>query len=89
MWWIALILVSGIAVGRLLKTAKKLRYGADKLLTVFVYALLFFLGIEIGSDPMFIGQIKFLGLQGALLAVLTIAGSIASWKIIQFFLHEK
>ncbi|MGB9746975.1 MAG: LysO family transporter [Bacteroidales bacterium] len=89
MWWIALILVAGIITGRLLRSRNRLRPGAEKLLLLFIYALLFFLGSEIGSDPAFTSQIKALGFQGALLALLTIAGSIVAWKIIHLFFHEK
>jgi|YelNatPaOPRAMG01_1025707.scaffolds.fasta_scaffold10679_7 predicted Kef-type K+ transport protein len=89
MWWIALILVAGIVTGRLLRSQSRLRLGADRLLMLFIFALLFFLGSEIGSDPAFTGQIKTLGFQGALLALFTIAGSIAAWKIIRSFFHEK
>lgn len=89
MGWISLILIVGIVTGRFLRSQSWLRLNAERLLMLFIFALLFFLGLEIGSDPAFTGQIKTLGFQGALLALFAIAGSIVAWKILRSVFHEK
>jgi uncharacterized transporter YbjL len=54
-----------------------------------IYALLFFLGTGIGSEPAFTGQLRTLGIQSGAMTLFTVAGSIVAWKIIHYFFHEK
>ena len=47
----------------------------SKIITVLIWALLFLLGIEVGSNPKIIGGLQTLGVEALLL---TIGGSIGS-----------
>ena len=68
------VIIGGIATGRLL-IGRRLAF-VPRLITVIIWALLFLLGVEVGSDPAVVGSLATLG--GAALAIfaLSVAGSI-------------
>ena len=82
---IILIMVAGIAAGWLLRN-RKFKF-IVALLTVLVWALLFFLGVEVGENQQIISSLKDLGLEALLLSIAATAGSIffawALWRFIQ------
>ncbi len=82
---IILIMAAGIATGWLLR--KRTFKFINTLLIVLVWALLFFLGVEVGENPAVINGLKDLGLEALLLSVAGTAGSIALawalWKVIR------
>ena len=74
------VITGGIATGRLL-IGRRLAF-VPRLITVIIWALLFLLGVEVGSDPAVVGSLATLG--GAALAIfaLSVAGSIfAAWLL--------
>lgn len=74
------VIIVGIATGRLL-IGRRLAF-VPRLITVIIWALLFLLGVEVGSDPAVVGSLATLG--GAALAIfaLSVAGSIfAAWLL--------
>lgn len=74
------VIIGGIATGRLL-IGRRLAF-VPRLITVIIWALLFLLGGEVGSDPAVVGSLATLG--GAALAIfaLSVAGSIfAAWLL--------
>mgnify|MGYP002588480303 CR=1 FL=1 len=74
------VIIGGIATGRLL-IGRHLAF-VPRLITVIIWALLFLLGGEVGSDPAVVGSLATLG--GAALAIfaLSVAGSIfAAWLL--------
>ncbi|WP_195498125.1 lysine exporter LysO family protein [Alistipes senegalensis] len=74
------VIIGGIATGRLL-IGRRLAF-VPRLITVIIWALLFLLGVEVGSDPAVVGSLATLG--GAALAIfaLSVAGSIfAAWLL--------
>ena len=74
------VISGGIATGRLL-IGRRLAF-VPRLITVIIWALLFLLGVEVGSDPAVVGSLATLG--GAALAIfaLSVAGSIfAAWLL--------
>ncbi|WP_196016312.1 lysine exporter LysO family protein [Alistipes senegalensis] len=74
------VIIGGIATGRLL-IGRCLAF-VPRLITVIIWALLFLLGVEVGSDPAVVGSLATLG--GAALAIfaLSVAGSIfAAWLL--------
>ena len=76
------VIIGGIATGRLL-IGRRLAF-VPRLITVIIWALLFLLGVEVGSDPAVVGSLATLG--GAALAIfaLSVAGSIfAAWLLWQ------
>lgn len=74
------VIIGGIATGRLL-IGRRLAF-VPRLITVIIWALLFLLGVEVGSDPAVVGSLATLG--GAALAIfaLSVVGSIfAAWLL--------
>ena len=74
------VIIGGIATGRLL-IGRRLAF-VPRLITVIIWALLFLLGVEVGSDPAVVGSLATLG--GAALAIfaLSVAGSnFAAWLL--------
>lgn len=74
------VIIGGIATGCLL-IGRRLAF-VPRLITVIIWALLFLLGVEVGSDPAVVGSLATLG--GAALAIfaLSVAGSIfAAWLL--------
>jgi uncharacterized membrane protein YbjE (DUF340 family) len=82
------IMAAGIAIGWLLRKRSFKFVGV--VLTVLVWALLFFLGIEVGENEKVINSLKDLGLEALLLAVAATAGSIfAAWALWTFIQHKE
>ncbi len=74
------IMLSGMAVGFLLRK-RRLRV-VPHLVTVLIWALLFFLGVEVGENPQVINGISSLGLEALWLSLTGIAGTILfSWAL--------
>lgn len=79
------IMAAGIGAGWLLRRHNFKLVGI--LLTVLVWALLFFLGIEVGENDKIINSLQALGLEALLLSLAGTAGSIlgawALWRLIK------
>ena len=74
------IILSGMAVGFLLRK-RQLRI-VPHFVTVLIWLLLFFLGIEVGENPQVIGGITTLGLEALWLSIIGLAGTILfSWAL--------
>ena len=69
------VIIGGIATGRLL-IGRRLAF-VPRLITVIIWALLFLLGVEVGSDPAVVGSLATLG--GAALAIFAL--SVAAWLL--------
>lgn len=67
------IMLCGIGLGYLLRGRNTA--AISKIITVLIWALLFLLGIEVGTNPNIIGGIQNLGVEAL---VLTIGGSVGS-----------
>ena len=65
------VIIGGIATGRLL-IGRRLAF-VPRLITVIIWALLFLLGVEVGSDPAVVGSLATLG--GAALAIFALSSS--------------
>lgn len=74
------IMLCGILLGRLLRGRNTA--AVSRVITVLIWALLFLLGIEVGSNPKIIGGLQTLGFEAL---VLTIGGStgsvLAAWAL--------
>jgi len=74
------IMLSGMAVGFCLR--KRRLHVVPRLVTVFIWLLLFLLGIEVGSNPQVINGITSLGMEALWLSVTGMAGTLAaSWAL--------
>lgn len=71
---IVLIMLLGIVVGRCLRRFRLC--WLPSVITLLVWALLFLLGIEVGSDSRVVSGIGTLGLEALLLSAGGIAGSV-------------
>lgn len=71
---IVAIMFGGMAVGFLLRR-KKLSW-ITAIITVLIWLLLFFLGVEVGENERIILSLKDLGLEALLLSFAGIAGSV-------------
>ena len=82
---IVAIMFCGIAVGYLLRN-RNLRV-IPMAITLLIWLLLFFLGVEVGENPRIIEGLKDLGLEAVWLSVMGIVGSVllawALWRFIQ------
>ena len=74
------IMLSGMAAG-FLKRKRRLRV-VPHAVTVLIWLLLFFLGVEVGENPQVINGIRDLGLEALWLSLTGIAGTILfSWAL--------
>lgn len=74
------VILGGILTGRLLP-GRRLAF-VQPLITVIIWALLFLLGVEAGSDPAVVGGLATLGVTALVLFAFSVAGSIlASWGL--------
>jgi uncharacterized membrane protein YbjE (DUF340 family) len=82
------ILLSGIAVGSLLRK-RRLRV-VPHMVTVLIWLLLFFLGVEVGENPQVINGISDLGLEALWLSLAGIAGTVLfSWALWRWVSRKK
>lgn len=74
------IILSGMAVGFLLR--KRRLKAVPHMVTVLIWLLLFFLGIEVGENPQVIRGITTLGMEALWLSLAGLVGTVAfSWAL--------
>jgi uncharacterized membrane protein YbjE (DUF340 family) len=82
------IMLSGMAVGFLMRK-RRLRV-VPHAVTVLIWLLLFFLGVEVGENPQVVGGIRDLGLEALWLAMTGIAGTVLfSWALWKWVSRKK
>ncbi len=82
------IMLSGMAVGFLMR-GRRLRI-VPHAVTVFIWLLLFFLGVEVGSNPRVIHGIRQLGIEALWLSMAGIVGTVLfSWALWRWVRHNK
>ena len=82
-------LALGILLGRVLRRREIVPRIADRLMTLTIYAFLFFLGITVGVNEQIIANLPHLGLKALIIAIVAIAGSIiASYPVYHFFFRD-
>jgi len=82
------IMLSGMAVGFLMRK-RRLRV-VPHAVTVLIWLLLFFLGVEVGENPQVVGGIRDLGLEALWLAMAGIAGTVLfSWALWKWVSRKK
>lgn len=88
MFKIVAIMLCGMAVGFLLRK-RRLRV-VPHAVTVLIWLLLFFLGVEVGQNPQVIGGIRDLGLEALWLSLTGIAGTVLfSWALWKWVVARK
>lgn len=74
------VLIGGILLGYLLRK-KNIKF-ISKIITIIIWALLFFLGMEVGSNPDVISNLGSLGLTSLIIAIASLLGSLLfSWLL--------
>lgn len=82
------IILSGMAVGFLLRK-RQLRI-VPHAVTVLIWLLLFFLGVEVGENPQVINGITSLGLEALWLSLAGLVGTVAfSWALWRWVARQK
>lgn len=80
-------MLAGILVGILLRK-KKIRF-VQQLIITLIWLLLFFLGLEIGSNKDVISQFGKLGLEAFLIATAGTLGSVVMAKLLWNVIEKK
>lgn len=74
------VIIGGIVTGRLL-IGRRLAF-VQRIITVTIWALLFLLGVEVGSDPAVVGSLATLGTAALAIFAFSVAGSIfVAWLL--------
>ncbi len=78
MFTVIIIMLCGVLAGRIVGV--KCRPMVSRMVTVLIWALLFMLGVEVGTDPRITGNVLTLGLDAFVVAACCLAGSVLlSW----------
>lgn len=88
MFSIICTMLAGIVIGRFLHDGKFLK-NIEKSTSLTIAALLFVLGLSIGSNRLIVENLRRVGWQAAILAVLSLAGSIVAARIVFQLFFEK
>ena len=85
MFIVIAMMFSGIAVGYLIRS-RKINW-ISHIIMLFIWILLFVLGVEIGSDPAIIAALPTLGVEALFIATMAILGSAIAamllWKSVK------
>ena len=85
MFTVILLMLAGIAAGYLLR--RRVQVKIQGIITLLIWALLFILGVEVGSDERIISALHTLGGEALLLATGGTLGSVLAawglWKLVQ------
>lgn len=87
---VVIIMISGIVVGYLIRSYSHLIKVNDKLTTWSIYALLFLMGIGIGSNKTIMSSLHTLGLKALLISIGGVAGSVLlGWLTYKLFFKKQ
>ena len=88
MFSIICTMLAGIVIGLFLHDGKFLK-NIEKSTSLTIAALLFVLGLSIGSNRLIVENLGRVGWQAAILAILSLAGSIVAARIVFQLFFEK
>lgn len=82
------IMFAGMGIGFLFRKIEWLQK-TEKTISYTIFAMLFILGISVGSNPLIIQNIGQFGWQAAILAISSLFGSIlAAWAVYTLFFKK-
>ncbi len=84
MFTVIIIMFSGMIVGYMSRRRSFLNRFIDKLIMIFIYLLLFFLGISVGSNEKIMSNLATLGIKALLLSLSGVLGSI----VLSYFIYK-
>lgn len=76
------LIAAGIPAGWLLRRNEKAKILVSRALTWAVWALLFMLGLALGSDSALLEQINHLGVRAAVISTLSVAGCLVFARLL-------
>ena len=82
-------LISGILVGLLFQNRLKLKKIIDRLVIFSIFLLLFFLGMEVGSNDEIINNLPIIGLKSISITVFALLGSTLSAFLLFKFIFKR
>lgn len=82
------ILVFGVLVGWLFRSHLSLRW-VSKFTMLFIYLLLFVLGIAVGTNEVIIANLHTIGAKGTVIALVATLGSMIMAKVLYQWLYVK
>ncbi|BDX37589.1 membrane protein [Tenuifilaceae bacterium CYCD] len=86
---VVIIMTSGIIVGFIIKSRKRIIQTNDKLTTWSIYVLLFLMGIGIGANKTIMSSLHTLGLKALIISLGGVAGSILlGWLTYKMFFKK-
>ncbi len=84
------MLLSGVLVGYIMRRIERITF-IGKIILLFIFLLLFSLGISVGKNEMILNNLSSIGLQALIITIGAVAGSIVMTTIIynKFFRKEQ
>jgi len=89
MWIIIILLLAGTFAGLVLSRFRGFNKVTDKSTLYIIYALLFFMGLSVGTRPEVMKNLSSIGLDALLIALFAIAGSILCSFFLYHFIFRK
>lgn len=86
---VIILFTAGFFVGLLAKRWLKSTKPIDRLVTIAIWLLLFILGVGVGGNKLVMGNLHTLGLWALIIAVGSIAGSIAVVALVERYIFKK
>ena len=77
-------MTAGIVLGFLLKNKVRITKVLDSSISIAIYALLFLLGVSVGTNETIINNLHTLGVQALFLA----AGGVIGSVVLAYFVHK-
>ncbi|MBK5720728.1 LysO family transporter [Dysgonomonas sp. Marseille-P4677] len=89
MFTVFTIMVIGIIAGYFLRSIPNIKI-IGKLITGFIFLLLFFLGISVGHNETIVNNLTTIGLQALIITMGAIAGSVLlAWLVYKKFFQKE
>ncbi len=89
MWIILLLLLAGTLTGYAFSGSKKFFGITDKTTLYIIYALLFFMGLSVGTKPEIMRNLTEIGFKALLISLFAIAGSVFTAFLLYRFIFRK
>ncbi len=89
MWIILILLLAGTLAGFAFSGSKKVFSITDKATLYIIYALLFFMGLSVGSKPEIMKNLTEIGIKALMISLFAIAGSVFTAFFLYRFIFRK
>jgi len=87
---VIIIMTAGMVLGFILREKEKLIKLTEPVITVSIFALLFLLGVSVGTNELILNNLDTIGVRAAVLTVGAVFGSVvAAFFTYKLFFKEK